>query len=144
MMRCFTAICAFVLSSGCDPTEAASATGASMTAAECASTTVCITFGDCGLGPEGTCKPTEPEHCRNAEAACEAEGRCTLDGHRCVNTSLEDCRTSSECRSLGHCSLFGEGCGAVTQEDCTESDRCKFLGMCAPNVGECGRYGHKH
>jgi len=113
-----------------------------MTAAECARATTCVTYADCELGPDGTCKPSEPHLRCEAETAYRDEVRFTLDDPGCVDTSVGDCRSSSECRSLGHCSVLEEICGAVTQEDGTEPDRCKLLGMCAPNVGECGQYGH--
>jgi len=56
------------------------------------------------------CHPTSDDACRSA-AACRDQGRCTLDGHRCIATRDEDCRAATYCEQYdgacvarsGHC-----------------------------------------
>ncbi len=102
----------------------------------CAASRYCGTMGWCGRieGPDGArCRPTEDTHCAAAES-CRTLGDCGRRGASCGR-----CERSDGCRSDGRCALDGERCIALADRDCARSEACQREGRCRASQGQCVR-----
>ncbi|HEY3593040.1 MAG TPA: hypothetical protein VGL13_04180 [Polyangiaceae bacterium] len=113
----------------------------------CASSQVsCGLYGQCHLGPDGTCIVTSDADCQMPFAscascpfhgACASAGNCHLVNGKCAAQSDGDCRGSSQCSFAGLCSLVDGACAAATDADCISAEVCTQSAQCKASMGVC-------
>ncbi len=110
----------------------------------CQRSRACAEEGRCVVGGGGCGVPHSPLR-STCERACRAQGACTERDGRCVATSQESCRNSSDCHRQGRCSLdeAAERCVAADDRDCEGAFDCVHNGWCrvAPGSDRCTGYG---
>lgn len=96
---------------------------------------VCKGPGDDSMSCPADCKVSDD---------CNAWGKCTLEGGKCVIGSNDDCRLHGPCLNGGECTMKKEAygprtptnCVGTSDADCKKSLHCRILGHCSFNAAE--------
>jgi hypothetical protein len=106
--------------------------------AECRALGQCKRFGECGVGPDHSCRAVAEADCRASTEACALMGRCEL-AHEgwCVARDAASCAGALWCRDLGRCQPSDGACVAGDEAGCRASTECRTRGRCWPRDGIC-------
>jgi len=97
----------------------------------------CFAKSDCAQGL--VCSGEALSRCQKCAdlEVCLVGGECTAKDGRCVATSDEECKQSSDCKEKGPCTAQNGVCVVGSDADCKQSDACAKDKYCVAKGDNC-------